>query len=106
MNNKRKICILTLSMGSGGAERVISLIIPLLIEKYDVTLVLFNNLIHYELPSKELKILYLNKGKKLSFVHKIILFPYSIYKYISFMKKNNITVSISFLTRPNSELQT
>jgi N-acetylgalactosamine-N,N'-diacetylbacillosaminyl-diphospho-undecaprenol 4-alpha-N-acetylgalactosaminyltransferase len=97
---KKKITVLTLGMSSGGAERVISLIVPLLIKQYDVTLILFNNVIHYDLPIG-LKIYILNNGNQQSFLCKIFSFPILIYKFIMFLKKNSVGVSISFLTRPN-----
>ncbi|MDH6354387.1 glycosyltransferase involved in cell wall biosynthesis [Dysgonomonas sp. PH5-45] len=99
-STKKNLCIFTLSMGSGGAERFISLIIPPLTKKYNITLVLFNQNIHYSLP-ENVSIVYLNSKKKQSFVRKIFSFIPMIYKYVSFIKKNDIPVAMSFLTRPN-----
>lgn len=87
-------------MGSGGAEKVISLILPFLIQKYRITLVLFSNNIHFDIP-KEVNVIILNNEKKQSFFAKIFSFPIAIRKYMQLLKKNKAAVSLSFLTRPN-----
>jgi glycosyltransferase involved in cell wall biosynthesis len=97
---KKNIYILTLRMGSGGAEKVISLILPFLIQKYTTTLVLFSNNIHFDIPH-DVNVVILNNEKKQSFFAKIFSFPVSIWKYIQLLKKDNASVSLSFLTRPN-----
>ncbi|MFI5451853.1 glycosyltransferase [Pedobacter sp. UC225_61] len=97
---KKNIYILTLSMGSGGAEKVISLILPFLIQKYRITLVLFSNNIHFDIP-RDVNLIILNNEKKQSFFAKIFSFPIAIRKYMQLLKKNKAAVSLSFLTRPN-----
>ena len=48
-------------MDSGGAERVVSIILSKLNQKYNITLVLIDNFIFYDIP-KNIKIMYLNKS--------------------------------------------
>jgi glycosyltransferase involved in cell wall biosynthesis len=99
-DHKPNISVLGMTMGSGGAEKVISLFLPKLMNDYNVTLVLFYDISHFEIPDdlpKEILI----KNKNLSTFQKIFLFPIAFFRYMSFIKKNRITVSVSFLTRPN-----
>jgi hypothetical protein len=49
---KEKIAILALSMGSGGAEKVISLLLPRLAELFSVTLILFTKNDHFNIPEE------------------------------------------------------
>lgn len=100
MVRKKKISILILNLGAGGAEKVVSLMLPKLNENYDVTLVLFNNIIHFEVP-KNLKIVVLNPKDNRSKLFKIFSFIIICFKYIRFLKKESIDISISLLTRPN-----
>ena len=46
-NSKQNITILCISLGSGGAEKVISLLLKSLKNDYNVSLVLFYNTIHF-----------------------------------------------------------
>jgi len=100
MNKKQKIFIFTINMGSGGAERVISIIIPKLMQTYDVSLVVFNYQQHYKLPDN-LDIIQLNNNKLNTSLKKIFSFLICLIKYIKLLKKNKVDLSISFLTRPN-----
>ncbi len=47
---KQNISILSITLGSGGAQKVISLLLKLLKNDYNVTLVLFHNVIHFPIP--------------------------------------------------------
>jgi len=97
---KKNIYILAVSMGSGGAEKVISLLLPFLQLKYSVTLVLLHHNIHFPIPDN-VKLVLINNKKSLSFFDKIFLFPKAIYQYVKLLKQNKVNVSISLLTRPN-----
>ena len=58
MNTKKNLSILTIDFGAGGAERVISILLKELIKDFNVTLVLFYDFIHYDIPEEvELEIL-------------------------------------------------
>lgn len=98
--SKPNISILAITLGSGGAEKVISLFLPKLMEDYNVSLVLFTDDFHFETP-EGLSVEIIVKSKSLSTFQKIFLFPIIFFRYLRFVKKNKINVSISFLTRPN-----
>jgi len=101
-NKERKpnISVLGMTMGSGGAEKVIGLFLPKLMSDYNVTLVLFYDIFHFEIPA-DLPAEILIKGKRLTTFQKIFLFPIAFFRYLNFVKRNKIEVSVSFLTRPN-----
>ena len=89
-------------MGAGGAERVISVLLPYLTKTFDVTLVLLANKIHYKIPNNvEVKILDNKNSLDGSGIYKLLkLIPLGL-KYKKICKENNICVSFSFLNRPN-----
>ena len=97
---KEKIAILALSMGSGGAEKVISLLLPRLAELFSVTLILFTKNDHFNIP-EEINVKYLTCSKKQSLVEKIIDYPKIFVRFYRIIKQQNITTSISFFSRPN-----
>jgi len=47
---KRRLGIFLYSMGAGGAERVVSILLPELARRYDVTLILMNETLFYPVP--------------------------------------------------------
>ncbi|MEO6348215.1 MAG: glycosyltransferase, partial [Aquaticitalea sp.] len=51
MHSKPNLSILTLSLANGGAERVISLLLKHLVNDFKVSLVLFYDIIEYEIPA-------------------------------------------------------
>lgn len=90
-----------LSLGSGGAEKVVSLLMKDLKNDYNVSLVLFYNVIHFPIP-KEVNVVILSKnGIDAPFYIKIFDSFTFIYKYHHFIKNKNIEISISFLAFPN-----
>jgi N-acetylgalactosamine-N,N'-diacetylbacillosaminyl-diphospho-undecaprenol 4-alpha-N-acetylgalactosaminyltransferase len=97
-----KISLLIHSLAGGGAERVVSQFVTYLHErKVDVCLVLMSDIIVYDIPD-DITIYYLeNTNLKESGLFKLIKLPYLAYRYRSFLKRENITVSLSFLNRPN-----
>lgn len=97
-----KVAILIHSLAGGGAERVVSQLITYLSEqKIDVILVLMSEIVVYEIPSN-VNVFYLEKTNlKESGLLKLIKLPLLALKYKSFLKKEKITVSLSFLNRPN-----
>ncbi len=96
----KMISIITLSMGSGGAERVISLLLSKMEKEYDVKLFLLFNNIHYDIP-KNVDVTYLINKKRINGFYKLIYLPLFFFKYLNFLKNNKIKYSISFLTIPN-----
>ncbi|MBV7268150.1 glycosyltransferase [Winogradskyella luteola] len=98
---KKNIAILSITLGSGGAEKVISLLLKELRKDYNVTLVLFHNSIHFPIPDDiAIKILSDNPPDRAFYLKFIDTFGYII-KYYRFVKRNKIGISISFLAFPN-----
>ena len=100
-NSKQNISILSITLGDGGAQKVISLLLKELIKEYNVTLVLFYNQIHFPIP-KEVEVVILSEiGSDRAFHLKTIDSIKFILKYNRFVKKENINISVSFLAFPN-----
>lgn len=97
-NKMKTLSILIYSLSSGGAERVVSILLAELKDKFDITLFLMNNTIFYEIP-KDIKIVYLeNSNPNESGIKKFLKLPFLGYKY---KKLNKSDISLSFLNRPN-----
>ncbi|SDH45512.1 glycosyltransferase [Myroides phaeus] len=96
---KRNIAVFAINLSSGGAEKVISLLLKKLYLEYNVYLVLMNDNIHFNIPGG-VKVIVLGKNEGSSFL-KSFNFLKIIFKYAFFLKKNDIDISLSFLTRPN-----
>lgn len=96
-----KIAVFIYSLGGGGAERVVSQLIPYLENNgFDVYLVLMNNTCVYPFQTK-IKPFFLENSKATeNSVLKLLKIPFLAYKYHIFLKKNKINKSFSFLTRP------
>lgn len=98
---KKNIAILSITLGSGGAEKVISLLLKELRKDYNVTLVLFHNTIHFPVPDGvAINILSDNPPDRAFYLKFIDTIKYII-KYYRFVKRNKIDISISFLAFPN-----
>ncbi|MCT4629150.1 glycosyltransferase [Winogradskyella sp.] len=100
-NQKKNIAILSISLASGGAEKVISLLLKELRNDYNVTLVLFHKVLHFPVPEGVEIFAMSNKSPKRPFHKKIFDSIRFIFTYYRFIKKNNIEISISFLAFPN-----
>ncbi|MEZ4781511.1 MAG: glycosyltransferase [Flavobacteriaceae bacterium] len=99
---KKKLSILTLSLFSGGAERVISLFLEPLSKDFDVTLVLMYNKINYEIPKNiKIKLLLPDEDYQTANFYNLK----NLYKmsnvYSKFIKAEGIDISLSFLVLPN-----
>lgn len=100
-NQKQNISILSITLGSGGAEKVISLLLKELIKDFNVTLVLFYNTLHFQVP-KEVNIVVLsNESSDRPFYLKSTDSIKFIYKYNRLLKNKKIDISVSFLAFPN-----
>jgi N-acetylgalactosamine-N,N'-diacetylbacillosaminyl-diphospho-undecaprenol 4-alpha-N-acetylgalactosaminyltransferase len=100
---RKKICILTISLNMGGAERVISLLLKELVHDYDVTLVLLSDDIEFDIPDA-VNVLTLGKSNILknkpphSKLMSTVMF---IYKYYKIVKREKFDITMSFLALPN-----
>lgn len=96
------IAIFIYSLSNGGAERVVSYLLPYLQQQgHQVHLVLMSGTISYEIP-KDINIHYLEKASAgESGIYKFIKLPFLAIKYGEFLKKQKITHSFSLLSRPN-----
>ncbi|MEM5564828.1 glycosyltransferase [Psychroserpens sp. AS72] len=100
--SKPKLSILTIDYGMGGTERFISLLLPELINHFEVTLVIFYKYIHYEIPEEvNLIILKPDTKKSRSYLFKIRNFTSLYLKYKKFIKSEGIDISFSLLPIPN-----
>ena len=98
---KKKLSILIYSLAGGGAERVVSILLNTLQNRFDITLVLMNETIEYEIPDG-IRVEFLEKSNpKESGLLKLVKLPLLAYKYKQFCKKNSIAISLSFMNRPN-----
>ncbi len=96
----KKVSIIAISLGSGGTEKVISLLLPFLVLDYKVTLVLLINNPHFKIPS-EVDVIVMSDKNRLNLFQKLTLFFKQRKMYKDFLKNNPQDFSISFLTRPN-----
>ncbi len=87
-------------MEGGGAERVVSNILLSLNDKFDFYLVMINNIVVYDLPEGT-KTIGLEKKRVQNKALSILKIPILAYYYYNFLKKNDISVSLSFLNRSN-----
>ncbi|WMW77367.1 glycosyltransferase [Flavobacterium sp. 20NA77.7] len=100
-SKKNKIAVLIYSLAGGGAERVVSQLIPYLEDKNkDVYLVVMNATRDYDFQTKN-PLYFLEKSRpNENSLLKFLKLPFLAWKYHQFLKRNNINTSISFLTRP------
>ncbi len=101
MAEKPTISILDISLTSGGAEKVISLLLKELVKDYKVTLVLFYNEIHFPIPEGVNVVIFSQKGPDRKFYQKIFETVGFIYKYHKLLKTEKIQYAVSFLAFPN-----
>jgi len=90
-----------ISLGSGGAEKVISLLLKELKNDYNVSLVLFYNVIHFPIPDEVNVVTFSKKGTDSPFYSKLKDSVRFIFKYYRFIKSEHISIAISFLAFPN-----
>jgi N-acetylgalactosamine-N,N'-diacetylbacillosaminyl-diphospho-undecaprenol 4-alpha-N-acetylgalactosaminyltransferase len=97
----KKLSIFIYSLGGGGAEKAALELCVGLHESYDVRLILFSDVIKYDLPDGiKYEVLdsfdfYANPLKKL------LKLPLLAYKYARYCRQSGIDISLSFLSRPN-----
>ena len=98
---KKRLSIFLYSLGSGGAERVASVLLGELKESFDITLILMNDTIFYEIP-KEIDVVFLEKSRPFeNGLLKFLKLPLLSWRYKKILKKYNINISLSLMNRPN-----
>jgi len=98
---KKKISILIYSLASGGAERVVSILLKELCSRYNITLVLMNYTLFYDIPDN-VEVVYLdNSDPNESSIKKLLKLPALGWKYRQLIRKKGIELSLSFMIRPN-----
>lgn len=97
---KKNIAILIYSLAGGGAERVVSILLDELKDIYNITLVLMNDTIVYDIPKGQ-KIIYLEKSEPFeNGIKKLLKLPFLGWKYKTICIENKIDISLSFMNRP------
>jgi len=98
---KKRLAIFLYSMGSGGAERVASILTREFVKKYHVTLVLMNDTLFYDIP-RDVDIVFLEKSRPFeNALLKLLKLPFLALKYKHLCKKREIDLSFSLMNRPN-----
>ncbi|TBR78592.1 glycosyltransferase [Campylobacter novaezeelandiae] len=96
----QKLAIFIYSLGSGGAERVVATLLPILNMKFEVHLILMNDKISYKIP--ECKIHFLEKSyPNENSLMKFLKLPFLALRYKKLCKELNINTQFVFLNRPN-----
>lgn len=101
MKTKENISITSITLGSGGAEKVISLLLKELVKNYNVTLILFYNHIHFNIPEGINVEFLCDKSPNRPFYLKFLDSISFVFKYNKVLKRNNIQYAVTFLAFPN-----
>jgi len=96
---KPRLLIFINTLQSGGAERVVSLLLGHLKDDFEIHLGLYCNIVDYAIPS-EIKILNLQQPLKESRLLRLIKLPFLSYKVYRYCVENDIKISVAFLYRP------
>lgn len=100
MNGIRpRLLIFINTLQSGGAERVVSLLLQHLKDDFEIHLALYTNMVDYVIPP-EVKVLDLKQPLNENGILRLLKMPYQSYKVYRYCKKNNIRISVAFLYRP------
>lgn len=99
---KKKLAILTHSMGGGGAERFITYLLEGLCNEYDIHLLLFERRIEYTLP-ENITVSYLEDEKlnERSNIVNVLRLSLAVGRLKKYCQTNSIDIVVSFLNRPN-----
>lgn len=96
----KKISVFIYSMAGGGAERVVSNLLGILSEKYEVHLILMNDRIFYEIP-KNIRIHFLERSKPFeNGLWKLVKLPFLGQKYKKLCADLGIDLHFVWMNRP------
>ena len=101
MSSKKNISILNTSLTSGGAEKVISLLLKELINDFNVILILFYDDIHFPIPEEIDVVILSKKSHNIPFYEKAINVFRFTNRYNQVIKRKKIDYAVSFLAYPN-----
>ena len=96
---KPRLLIFINTLQSGGAERVVSLLLGHLKDDFEIHLALYCNIIDYKIPP-EIKIFDLQQPLNQARLVRLFKIPFLSYKVYRYCKKNDIKISVAFLYRP------
>ena len=96
---KPSLLIFINTLQSGGAERVVSLLLGHLKDDFDIHLALYSNIVEYNIPP-EIKILNLQQPLVQDKSIRFLKMPFISWKVYRYCKKNKINISVAFLYRP------
>ncbi|WP_456432132.1 glycosyltransferase [Nitratifractor sp.] len=98
---KKRLAILIYSLAPGGAERVVATLLPELMRHYEVTLVLMNETVFYEIP-EGVRIVFLERSDpEENGIKKLLKLPLLAWKYRTLLRYERVDISLSFMNRPN-----
>ena len=95
---KPKLLFIINTLTYGGAERVVSLLLNHLAEKYELHLVIFENIIKYPIPAS-VQVYCLQESSQAQGIHALLRLPVMAKKLASYCKSHQIDSCISFLNR-------
>ncbi|MBM0637133.1 glycosyltransferase [Campylobacter sp. VicNov18] len=96
----QKLAIFIYSLGSGGAERVVATLLPILSLKFEVHLILMNDKISYEIPECKIHFLEHSRTNENSIL-KFLKLPLLALKYKKLCQEIHVNTEFVFLNRPN-----
>ncbi|HNF43221.1 MAG TPA: glycosyltransferase [Ferruginibacter sp.] len=96
---KPRLLIFINTLQSGGAERVVSLLLEHLKTDFEIHLALYTNIVEFAIPP-EIKRFNLNEPLVQDKTIRFLKLPYISWKVYRYCKKNNIHISVAFLYRP------
>jgi N-acetylgalactosamine-N,N'-diacetylbacillosaminyl-diphospho-undecaprenol 4-alpha-N-acetylgalactosaminyltransferase len=94
-----KLLIFINTLQSGGAERVVSLLLGHLKDDFEIHLALYSNIIEYAIPP-EIKVFNLEQPLVQDKTIRFLKLPRISWRVYRYCKKNNINTSVGFLYRP------
>lgn len=99
--SRKKVAFFTVSMRRGGAERVVANLCNYLCDKYEVHLLLCENVIDYKLDNRIL-VSFISDGKDISAeIGKLLVMPFYARKLRYWLEEHKVNIFFSFLFRPN-----